>query len=310
MRRYKKLLVGLSLDDSGTAVSPGSRRAVEEAQWLAAKTGGAVTLFHAIGDGESAVAPSGPSDGKAALERAPAPIAEFARQFTAGAPSSQACQFAVEYGPATEAITRRVMRGENDFVVVAKRNALGSASRRLGTIAARLVRNCPSPVWIVHTARPFPHKNVMAATDLEPVGALATQLGAWFAREMGAKLEVVHAWQMPMDLEMERANLSPAAYQERVQTITETCAAKVRDGLAAEAHGAEPVLHIGNDKPSTAILALVEKYAVDMLVLGSVGRSGLSGALVGNTAERLLHEVDCSLLTVKPDGFKSPIALA
>lgn len=307
MRRYQKLLVGLSVDDSGQALSAGSRRAVEEALWLAGRSGGTVTLFHALGDEESgATAVGAEVEGSEAERIAPAPVAQFAAELRAKHPN---LGFAVASGPAWVAISRRVLRGQADFVVVAKRNALGAASRRLGTVAARLVRACPSPVWVVHGGRPFPHKNVLAATALEPVGELATQLGAWFADEMDANLELVHAWQMPMELEMQRASLSSAEFQMRVQAITESAAAQVRAGLGGYKPKRAPKLHVGCDAPSRAILELVERYSVDLLVLGTIGRGGLPGALIGNTAERLLHEVDCSLLTVKPDGFVSPVTL-
>lgn len=48
---------------------------------------------------------------------------------------------------------------------------------------------------------------------------------------------------------------------------------------------------------------------VDLLVMGSVARTGISGLLIGNTAERVVGKIGCSLLAVKPDGFVSPIQL-
>ncbi|MCK4302705.1 MAG: universal stress protein [Candidatus Eisenbacteria sp.] len=47
----------------------------------------------------------------------------------------------------------------------------------------------------------------------------------------------------------------------------------------------------------------------DLIVTGTVCRTGLPGFLIGNTAETILAQVDCSVLTVKPDGFASPITL-
>jgi universal stress protein E len=44
-----------------------------------------------------------------------------------------------------------------------------------------------------------------------------------------------------------------------------------------------------------------------MLALGTMGRGGLPGILVGNTAEQMLHEAPCSLLAVKPDNFQAPV---
>jgi universal stress protein E len=45
----------------------------------------------------------------------------------------------------------------------------------------------------------------------------------------------------------------------------------------------------------------------DLLVIGSVARTGIPGLLIGNTAEEILLSVDCDVLTLKPDGFVSPV---
>jgi nucleotide-binding universal stress UspA family protein len=42
--------------------------------------------------------------------------------------------------------------------------------------------------------------------------------------------------------------------------------------------------------------------------MGTVCRTGIPGLIIGNTAERVLDVVDCSVLTVKPEGFVSPVA--
>jgi len=43
--------------------------------------------------------------------------------------------------------------------------------------------------------------------------------------------------------------------------------------------------------------------------MGTLSRTGISGLLIGNTAEKVLRQVDCSVLIVKPDGFITPVKL-
>ena len=47
----------------------------------------------------------------------------------------------------------------------------------------------------------------------------------------------------------------------------------------------------------------------EVAVLGTLSRTGIAGVLIGNTAERVLRQVDCSVFAVKPPGFESPIRL-
>ena len=53
----------------------------------------------------------------------------------------------------------------------------------------------------------------------------------------------------------------------------------------------------------------IKQHAVELLVMGTVGRTGISGFITGNTVERLLPQIPCSLLAVKPPGFESPVSL-
>lgn len=58
------------------------------------------------------------------------------------------------------------------------------------------------------------------------------------------------------------------------------------------------------------ISQLIKKLHIDVLVMGSVGRSDIPGMLIGNKAETLLNSINCTVLTVKPNGFISPVTLS
>ena len=62
-------------------------------------------------------------------------------------------------------------------------------------------------------------------------------------------------------------------------------------------------------EPDELIPELVNKNSIDIVVMGTVSRTGLSGFFIGNTAEKMLQELDCSVLAVKPDGFVTPVTL-
>jgi len=44
--------------------------------------------------------------------------------------------------------------------------------------------------------------------------------------------------------------------------------------------------------------------------MGTIGRSGLAGLLIGSTAEKLIDRVNCSILAIKPANFQSPITIS
>ena len=66
-------------------------------------------------------------------------------------------------------------------------------------------------------------------------------------------------------------------------------------------------VHMSWGTPWQEIRRISRHQAADLIVIGTVGRSGIKGLLLGNTAEKVLDTCDCSILTVKPEGFMSPI---
>ncbi|HNA21902.1 MAG TPA: universal stress protein, partial [Agitococcus sp.] len=57
------------------------------------------------------------------------------------------------------------------------------------------------------------------------------------------------------------------------------------------------------------IPALSHNLAIDLVVMGSVARTGIAGLIIGNTAETILEQLQCSVLVLKPQGFISPVTL-
>ena len=63
------------------------------------------------------------------------------------------------------------------------------------------------------------------------------------------------------------------------------------------------------EPPDFAIMNCIEQHDIDLVVMGTVGRAGISGFITGNTAERLLPRIPCSLLAVKPPDYNTPVSL-
>ncbi|MCL1112835.1 universal stress protein UspE [Shewanella basaltis] len=65
--------------------------------------------------------------------------------------------------------------------------------------------------------------------------------------------------------------------------------------------------HVEEGLPEDVIPELAAKLDAELVVLGTVGRTGFSAALIGNTAEHVIDSINCDLLAIKPDGYKSPL---
>lgn len=203
-------------------------------------------------------------------------------------------------------IIRRVIVAGHDLVVLASDNSELSAA----TIR-RLLRLCPSPVWVL---RPnFDGARVLAAVDPgdDPgLNRLILDLAASQAMRYAGEFHVIHAWEpygLSAFLGSEFMPTSPAILAELATDAEEAHRAAFEATLSDANIAQNAQLHLVDGSPHRAIIGLIELCRIDLLVMGSVGRGGLDRLLVGNTAEQLLKDVECSVLVVKPPGFISRV---
>jgi hypothetical protein len=71
--------------------------------------------------------------------------------------------------------------------------------------------------------------------------------------------------------------------------------------------GGSEHFHLLRGQPDDEVSRFAIEQQSDIVVLGSVGRRGISGLLIGETAEEILSRIECGVFCVKPDGFVSPL---
>lgn len=163
---------------------------------------------------------------------------------------------------------------------------------QLGSTVDSLVRHSRVPVLNVRGRAHAPYRHVVVATDFSEPSVHALSLAAsWFK---GASLTVFHAYLPPGST----LTAGPVANDSWGATVAQQCDSLVNEALPARAQiGLQRVLERGS--PETLLADYVTSADVDLVVLGSQGRSGLARALLGSTAENLLHSLDCDTLVVR-----------
>lgn len=216
--------------------------------------------------------------------------------------------------PATE-ITRQVIANRHDLVVKTA-DGFSAAGRLFGSVAKSLLRLCPCPIWLLKPQIHGEFDQIVAAIDVESADASnATfnqrilELAYSIAARDHAQLHVVAAWQMWMEDSIRRY-----AGNAAVDAIRRNHAAKVQ--LALDQLLQTPVadardihVHLRQGVPAQVIRNVTDEIEADLLVMGTVCRTGVAGFVIGNTAETILPDATCSLLALKPDGFVSPIKI-
>jgi nucleotide-binding universal stress UspA family protein len=135
---------------------------------------------------------------------------------------------------------------------------------------------------------------------------LATSLAS---REQ-AKLEVIHAWELEGEslLRHGRGRVSSLELDQLLKA-TET---RHREGLDAllqpyDLNTQDDRVQLIKGRASEIITRHAQHEDIDLIVMGTLGRAGIAGLFIGNTAENVLRSTRTAVLTVKPDGFVSPV---
>ncbi|HVR29059.1 MAG TPA: universal stress protein [Thermoanaerobaculia bacterium] len=213
------------------------------------------------------------------------------------------------------AVLKEVGKRGHDLVMLAARRQRGLRQVVLGGTAHHLVRHAPCPVYIVHPGHPRRPRRILVAVDPgdEDVSreraAKLVRVALELAALSGARVDVVHAWR-PFAERIVRHRVSQDDLRAYVEETRRRAVVELRSLLAPFADRFEPrAARLIKGDPVTVVPALSAELGSDLLVLGTVARTGIAGVLIGNTAEEILDRIACSVLVVKPDGFVSPLRL-
>lgn len=228
---------------------------------------------------------------------------------------SEPPQIQVRVGVPFIEIIRTVLAGGHDLLLRSPEGQEGSG-RLFGSTDLHLLRKCPCPVWLVKPAWSQAPNRILAAVDLEwenedetttTLNTRILALAAALAAARGGELHVVYAWNLfceallhsgRADVDMTKALAQTRGfYARRLARLLQDCPLN-----AGRVHR-----HLLKGDPEAVVPALAEQEAISLIVMGTVARTGIGGLLIGNTAEKLLSRVDCSVLALKPPDFQTPV---
>jgi len=214
-------------------------------------------------------------------------------------------------------IIREVIGQERDLVMMTAEGGGGLTRRLFGSTSLHLMRKCPCPVWVMKPTRHKRFLRVLASVDpesaeesSESMNATILGLASSLAQQESADLHVVHAWRVPYEgLMRGRAGFDEADIRRHADEEA-TRRRRMLESLIATHVDGRAMIHLVEGEADEVIPEFAETQNTDLLVMGTVCRTGIPGFFIGNTAETILDEVDCSVLTVKPAGFVSPVTLS
>ncbi|MBU0680937.1 MAG: universal stress protein [Proteobacteria bacterium] len=231
-------------------------------------------------------------------------------------------------GPPFLEIIRQVLRQGHDLVMktIQEQNVLERMF--FGSADMRLLRKCPCPVWLMKRGDQEKYHRIVAAVDIGPstddekMAALNRQILEMASSVAFAKfseLHIVHAWHVAgtsmvnsfrfksqkedierwIDSQRQEIKKRQEDFEKQLHALLGD---KERDYLHLK-------IHMLEGHADQVIPQFAEEIEADLVVMGTVARTGLPGFLMGNTAEGILNQLTCSVLAIKPEGFVTPVTL-
>lgn len=226
----------------------------------------------------------------------------------------------VRYGHAAEEILDHARVGGVTLIAMSTHGRSGIRRWVLGSVAETVVRHSPVPVLLLRAKGPFAAsvgaaeparvptaqapalsvhiRHILCPVDLTPGCRDVMATAGAIADRFGADLTVLHAVYDPWDVACSHIPHPPLEQfrEEMIRSAEETLRRHMRRALASVPR-ASMVVVAGS--PFRQIVRFAQTHQVDLIVMGTAGRTGLDHAIMGSTAERVVRTAPCPVFSIR-----------
>jgi nucleotide-binding universal stress UspA family protein len=185
------------------------------------------------------------------------------------------------------------------FLVAGSHGKTGLQQFLLGSVAEALMRKAECPVWVVRGAFSPPQK-ILLLTDLSQPARAGFNYGLFFAKLLGASVHLLHVFEPPYVPSF--AMIDPTEYELKMREMDREEFQK----WVEEARLSKVEVHsdLIEGRVAHEVEEVVKKEKIDLMIMSTHGQSGLFHKHLGSVTTQLARHVPCSLITVRPEGFR------
>jgi len=208
-------------------------------------------------------------------------------------------------------IIGQIIKKEHDLVIITPEGHGLLSDMIFGTTTMHLMRKCPCPVWAIRPGQSEKFSRIIAAVDFDPsnnendaLNKKIMEIASSLASMQNSELHVVHSW----DFHARSVMIKKSVIDKMTADLQVMHKAWFEELLRTFVPALPPSQgHFIQGEAGVQISMLAREKQMDLIIMGTVCRTGIPGLLIGNTAEKILHRINCSVLALKPDGFISPV---
>jgi nucleotide-binding universal stress UspA family protein len=216
-------------------------------------------------------------------------------------------------------LIRTVAQRNCDLLVKTARGEGGIKERFLGSTALHLMRKCPCPVLVAHLRRRHQFTRILVPIDVRPedesansVNSQIMDIALSLAELEHSQLHFLHAWWTYglSILSSGRTKIRRDQLREYVLSYEKAHRERFEEFLNDYSFDhLNHRVHFVQGEARNLIPVLAARYRINLVVMGTISVLGFAGSLIGSTAEEVLPQLRCSMLTVKPEGFVTPVKI-
>jgi len=200
-----------------------------------------------------------------------------------------------------KAIVEEAGRLKSDVIIMGRRGVSGLEKMLMGSVTAKVIGYAPCKVLVVPREAKISCKNIMVATDGSKYSSAAATEALGIAKRCESNLTVLAAVHSEALASMtpdtgytqnQQEMIAKQEFERAEKNIAAIKALADKEGVSAEGVVAE-------GRPYEAIASAARDKNIDLIVVGSHGRTGLSKLLMGSVTERVIGHADSAVLVVK-----------
>ena len=219
--------------------------------------------------------------------------------------------------PVHEGIVREALRQQAALVVIESVHTSPSERLLFSQTDAKLIETCPCPLLIIRRKRAYvTHPRILAAVDPmhahakpaildDAIAAAASDI----SDALSGELHLFHArvpWATASH-QVRGPRWVPDVVRDENQVAYEQGVESRVAELALRHHIPNMRTHLVDGDVTECLCSFTRCDSIDIVVMGALARSFVQRVMIGNTARRLLDELDCDVLIVKQPGFRTPV---
>lgn len=204
----------------------------------------------------------------------------------------------LEFGSAHECIVKTAVQINANLILTGSGEYLGKDRFLLGTTTQRIIQNSEKPVMVIKSGIPLSVHHILCPVDFSMASARALKNAITMTRRFRAELTILsvceveeYSWSISEKVLEEENETRLAKHNQKFDWF-------LKEFNLSDLNWTKEILK-GN--PAEEIRNTISRKMIDLLIMGTAGRTGLNRLIIGSVTEKVIREVPCSFLTLKSE---------